>query len=485
MIILKSARRRKAASKLQQPAILTNNETDSEATNQEKGTVASIRRSYKTVCGSKSSPPSPRSASFSLQRKDNIHDKRTNAKPIDYLNVDGVARRMVRNRYSVPEFGQLKVASDEEHYRRQRKSCMEELLKLKEPHKNNQYHEKSPMVSKTRNTSMHFASQKSPIFDENGNHRRVDSFNQISPDPPQSSDVSKIGATLYNSTPKRKHQNGNADQTVDLSESFNLSSSYTDTVDASDDVFRQQTLLMKRRNSLRLKKQFVNEKVKTLRERVKQTGAKSEDALATEEEQNLTALEERLIDIDKELQSINLKVDVPVTEDFKEDKKKNKQHFLKFRSTHRTTTPVSSRKSNGSKDSLENSATSPSLSPTARKRSLSYNFKLFGHSGKRDSESSGLNSNTASVSSMESFHESQLLPNESTNRIAASFNEVRSIEGRRFETQRSRKASSVSSIQESDEIDEQIDAERGVHKDALLKIKVRQHIFYFYHGLML
>ena len=460
---------------LQQPAILLNEEADSTATNQEKGPVASIRKSYKTVCASKSSPPSPRSASFSLHRKDKIHDNGTNAKANNYLNVDRVDRRMVKSRYSVPDFRQLKMTSDEECYRRQRRSCMEELLKLKEEHKTNQYHEKSPLASKSINSPMHIPSQKSPIFDENGNHRRVDSFNQILPTSSQSSGFSKSGAspaTQYNSTPKGKHQNGNTYRTVDLSQSFNLSSSYTDTVDASEDDFRQQTLLMKRRNSLRLKKQFMNEKVKTLRERVKQISAKSEDPEVTDEERNLAALEERLVDIDEELQRINLKVHEPVTQDFKEEKKKNKQHFLKFRSTHRVATPVGIRKSNELKDSSENPATSPSVSPPMRKLSLSYNFKLFGHSGKRDSESSGLNSNNTSVSSMESFHESQILQNEPMDRITGSYNDVRSTEGRRFETQMSRKASSVSSIQESDETDEQIDTESGLHKDALSKIEV-------------
>ena len=467
-------RRRKTSLALQQPVISPPDEADGGLTGEGKSQVSAARRLHRTVAHCESSPPSPRTASVSYHGRDASTDPRKMMRPIDYLNVDKVERRLVKNRYSVPDFRQAKMTNNDE-FQRQRMSCLEELLKLKEAHENNQYPEKSAKAAKKRAASLYLATSKSSVYDENANHQQTESLNRISPTSPPRSNSFKIDASpvsRQNFAQSAKYRN--VDRSSGLSDSLNMSSSYTDTSDFADEFYeddlRQQALLMKRRNSLRLQKQVVNQKVKALRDRVSHVTTKDQES--TEEEQNLAKLEDRLENIDKELEDINLKIDLPDTNDLRDTKKKNRQLFSKFKSTQKATTPVGTRRTAGPKESRENAVTSPATSPPVRKRSFSHNFRLFGHTGKRDSDGSGLNSNTASISSIESFHEPQLHSNESVGRNTGSYGDLKSIENHKFETQRSRKASSVTSVPESDDVDGRRDADKGINREALLKIEV-------------
>ena len=433
----------------------------------------SIRQPYRTVGASISSPPSSRSASISVHSRSRSRDVQNHKRSTDFLNVNGVERRVIKSRYSVPDFSQLKLANKVE-CDREIMSCLKEVQKLKEAHENNRY-SKSPVVSKARFSSMYVSTPSSPIFDENGNDQRVGSLQQLSQTSPKRSsfvNADRSPATRHNSTPKGRSRNGHSDSNIDLSQSLNLSHSYSDTFDVCDNYNEQQTLLMKRRNSLQLKKKGFNETIKALREKTKQSSAKAEGAEVAEEEKNLAILENSLFDIEQEIESINLKVDIPTTEDFKDDKRKSKQNFLKLRSTQKATTPVGTRRSDTLKNSTESATTNSRVSPPVRKRSFSHNFRLFGHAGKRDSGINGLNGSTGIASSMENFHEQQLLPSEPMINNVGSYSDLGSAEDRKFERQRSRKTSSVSSVQEFDELDGRPAVERGTHKDALSKIEV-------------
>lgn len=379
-------------------------------------------------------------------------------KQIEQLNVDRQERKMIKTRYSVPDFNKAEAASREELRRQQALSCFEELLKLKQAHENNQYPEKAEKSEKTgksakkRATSLYVKNSKLIVYDENGNHQQADG-----PVSPGSVDYQKFDLNSSHILhTKHAHPNRNSG----LSDSLNMS----DVSDCTDDIgedsdFLRQTMLMKRRNSLRLQKQVISEKVKSLRGKVNQTAKDRESA---EEEESLTKLEVKLNNIDKELQEINLRIDVPA-DDFKEGKRKRQQLLSKLRGTPKSTTPVSDRRSHHSKDSgtsNDGAVTSPPL----RKRSYSHNFRLFGQSSKRDSE--GVVSNSTSLSSVESFPDSQVMLNESIGSIS---DVSKSLEDRKLETQISRKTSSVSSVNESDEMDGKRSSD---NRDALSKIEV-------------
>jgi len=468
----KVARRKKTNSAPQQIVSSSNDEVDNAVVQEDKEPTDNIRQPYRTVGASISSPPSSRSASVSVLNRGRSRDLQNHNKSTDFLNVNGMERRVIKSRYSVPDFGQLKLANKVE-CDRERMSCLKEVQKLKEAHGNKRY-PKSPVASKTRFSSMYVSAPSSPIFDENGNDQRVGSLQQLLQASPKRSsfvNADQSPSTPQNSTPKGKSRNGHSDSRIDLSQSLNLSHSYSDTFDIYDNYNEQQTLLMKRRNSLQLKKKYFNEKIKALREKTKQPTAKTEGAEVAEEEKNLSMLENSLNDIEQEIESINLKVDVPATEDFKDEKRKSKQNFLKLRSTQKATTPIGSRRSDTLKNGTDNSTTNSRVSPPMRKRSFSHNFRLFGHSGKRDSSINGLNSSTAVASSVENFHEQQLLQSEPMINNVGNYRDLGSAEDGKFERQRSRKTSSVSSLQGSDEVDGRLDVERGIHKDALSKIE--------------
>lgn len=468
LLFVKDFRRRKTSSALQRPFIVQTDGTDENyVTHSGNIPKSNDQLPHRPLAHSESSPSSPRGFGPSYRQNLRSPDDRSVTKPIDYLNVDKADKKFARNRYSVPDFGLAKSSHNEE-FHRQRLSCLEELLKLKEAHENNQYPEKSGKTKKKRATSLYVRDSKSDLFDENGNHRQTESLNRVPTGSPTSPNDLRMDQIVIT-----KPLNGHSSQSSVLSDSFNTSTSYNDESDLVDefneDNLRKQTLLMKRRNSLRLQKQVVNEKVQALRERVNQSNGTSKDPESAEEEENLTKLEEKLSNIDKELNEINQNVAVPA-DDFKEGKRKKQQIFSKFKSSQKATTPVGNRKTNTPKETVtnsENTMMNISISPSVRKQS--FTRSIFRHpSTKRDSGGSFMSLNTANAATIDIVPDSNANSKETDGKNY----DLKNNYDKKMDLQRSRKASRASSVQESDDVDGKRASEKDLNREALLKIEV-------------
>ena len=464
----------------------------------DKGPVASVRRSHRKITHSESSPPSPRHATRTfVQSVELKSDSRKVLSPIDYLNVDSnVVKRSPKNRYSAPDFQK----------RQSLNICLEEVSRLKEAHENNVYPLVNGKNGKGRAVSLYLAKTKPTFVDENANHQQSEPWGRVVTSSPKKIVESSVVLEAKQSPrpvsdgiARSRPRSTNSSSRLSLSlnaassstSSINMLASPTESSDfveeISEDELRQQTLLMKRRNSLKLQKEVVARKVKALRERLAKNSIESSDLESTDEERNLSVLENRISRIDAELTEINTKVSSP--EDvFKENKKKTKQLFSKFKSTQKNLQNSGVDKTNVvTKDCLDVLLTSPSISPRVRKRSLTHNIKLFGQ--KRNSDLSEPDSNRASMSSIDSFTDTT--DGASAGRRAESWTDLKSADDLRCDVERVRKASSVRSVPEKiDEVDGDKDVdgedglklsdmslqdvnEKGISKEALLRIEVR------------
>ncbi|XP_065061135.1 uncharacterized protein LOC135688287 isoform X1 [Rhopilema esculentum] len=478
----KMARRRKTSSALPQPVVITEpNVHVQDSEENSKGRVASIRNTHRPVVHCESSPPSPRSP---VRHRFETVDKATKEtlRPIEYLNVED-QRRLPRNRYSMPVFTQKSVLTYEE-FNRQRRSCLEELLKLKEAHDKNQYPDKGGKFDYQRASSVYAYGRKSAVLDENDNHADVSSFEKMCSSYPKRSRSFKLEASPCPGTKltgNMKHRHRSMINSRGLSKSMILPTDVTDAQDVTDDLqgdLQQQTLLMKRRNSLKLRKDVIDQKVKALRTRVGRSSADGTDSETAEEEQNLLLLENKLKNIEKELLLINRTADIPPENVFKEGKKKNKQQlFSKFKSNQKTS--QANHKASHQRDNTDKVVSSESLSPAVRKRSLSHNFKLFSAS-KRHSDLSDMSINRASMSSLDSSTDGTFGVNDFVPSPAVGSADLKSSDEYKVDSVRTRKTSSVSSVSELDEPDgmghnqsakeASNTTENGLSKDAFLKI---------------
>eukprot|EP00112_Aurelia_sp_Birch-Aquarium-sp1_P001408 Seg115.9 transcript_id=Seg115.9/GoldUCD/mRNA.D3Y31 product="hypothetical protein" protein_id=Seg115.9/GoldUCD/D3Y31 len=496
----KKMRQRKTSMVLQQPVIDPLQESiDETSETDKKGPLASIRRSHRKITHSESSPPSPRHATrtFAKSVESLKADSQKMLTPIDYLNVDStVVKRSPKNRYSAPDFQK----------RQSLNICLEEVLRLKEAHKNNVYPAMNGKSGKGRASSLYLAKPKATFVDENANHQQSEHWDRVMTSSPKKivensfkpetkQNARPVSGGIAISRPKSTNSSSRLSLSLNLpsssTSSINMLASPTESSDfveeISEDELRQQTLLMKRRNSLKLQKDVVARKVKTLRERSAKNSVEPSDLESTDEERNISMLENRISRIDAELTEINTKVSSP--EDiFKESKKKTKPLFSKFKSSQKNVQNSGVDKTNiATKDCLDVLLTSPSISPRVRKRSLSHNIKLFGQ--KRNSDLSEPSSNRASMSSIDSS--TDMNDGASAGRRAESWTDLKSADDLRCDIERVRKASSVRSVPEKiDEVDGDRDFDRdfglkqddtslqdvnekGISREALLRIEVR------------
>ena len=322
-------------------------------------------RSHKRVTYAESSPPTPRTTSSTF------FNNSTNS-----LHSESV-EDLKPNRHSVPDFRQRSL-SNQQIMLRHRSSCLEEIIKLQEAHGNKKYPANSKGIDKNRSTSLYVTKSRTNnhVIDENGNHEHPGTWNGIITSSPIKSDAAKtVGIDVVTTRPL----------------------SPRDEIDGfSEEDQKQQTLLMKRRNSLRLQKDDVGRKVKVLKGILDQNKKIS----SMDNDKKLSVLQDKLSVINSELEEINIKIDIPEDAMLMDTKKASKKQLFKFKSTQKSSSNAKERTL--PKENLEALLTSPGLSPRLRKRSLSKNLKMLGTNWKRSSESSEPNSHRGSSSSVES-----------------------------------------------------------------------------------
>eukprot|EP00794_Sanderia_malayensis_P015313 gene15313-16890_t len=306
----------------------------------------------------------------------------------EHPKVEG-PKKMKTNRNSVPDFRRQML--------QQRSSCLEEVLKLREAHENNKYPGKGESGAE-RNRSMTWSIPKPKQQSASSEHEANESYGNHHNHSSQSWDVGMASKSAVVCELHKRSPNDGWDGFNNSGNNVSIGNGGCCHGEGGEEEdLKRQTLLMKRRNSLRLRKEVVGKKVKQIRETLEK-GRKDMDSNETLNfEKNLVTLEENLSEINDELERLNGNITLPpVNDNVKDGKKSTKQQlFSKLKSTHK-----SSQKQLLTKENVDTLLTSPGLSPRMRKRS--FNLKVIGSTLKRNSEIGETNSNRASMSSMES-----------------------------------------------------------------------------------